>query len=263
MRAGMTIGVIALACGSSWAQEGGFFERPARELWRPLSADRPDATESPHTVDPGVFQVELSFVEYSSVREDGERHRGLSVAPVLLKMGLTRSTDLHVGLEPLLHTENGQSQTGIGNLTLRLKHNLLGNDDGRVAIAVMPVVELPTGDDDLVSDEVSFGFVVPVGIDLGGGWGLGVQGEFSFFDEEGKREEAFTHTAVLGRELSERVGAFVEYIGEHDLDGDYSPYLSGGATYLLRRDLQLDAGFVVGLDGHEDVRVFAGVSFRF
>lgn len=228
-----------------------------------MSADRPDATESPHTVDPGVFQVELSFAEYSSIREDGERHQSLSVAPLLVKMGLTRTTDLHVGVEPLIHMENGALHTGYGNLTLRLKHYLLGNDDGRVAIAVMPVVELPTGDEELVSDEVSFGVVVPVGIDLGGGWGLGVQGEISFFDEDGDREEAFTHTAVLGRQLSERVGAFVEYIGEHDLDGEYSPFLSGGATYLLRRDVQLDGGVVVGLDGHEDVRVFAGVTFRF
>ena len=36
-----------------------------RDMWRPLSADRPDITESPVTVDAGAVQVEVSFFEYA------------------------------------------------------------------------------------------------------------------------------------------------------------------------------------------------------
>ena len=41
------------------------FNPTPRELWRPLSADRPDFTESPFTVDAGALQLELSFVDYA------------------------------------------------------------------------------------------------------------------------------------------------------------------------------------------------------
>ena len=41
-----------------------------RELWRPMSADRPDFTESPFTVDAGAVQLELSFVDYTKNGEE-------------------------------------------------------------------------------------------------------------------------------------------------------------------------------------------------
>ncbi len=36
------------------------FNPTPRELWRPLSADRPDFTESPYTVDASAVQLEMS-----------------------------------------------------------------------------------------------------------------------------------------------------------------------------------------------------------
>lgn len=44
-----------------------------RELMREMSTDRPDATESPYTVDAGHFQAELSFFDFS--RSDEGRVR--------------------------------------------------------------------------------------------------------------------------------------------------------------------------------------------
>ena len=41
---------------------------PVAEM-RELSADRPDVTESPKTVDAGHFQLELSFLEYARERD--------------------------------------------------------------------------------------------------------------------------------------------------------------------------------------------------
>ncbi|MFN9973748.1 MAG: transporter, partial [Phycisphaerae bacterium] len=41
------------------------FNPTPRELLREVDTDRPDTTESPHTVDAGHFQIEFSFVDYS------------------------------------------------------------------------------------------------------------------------------------------------------------------------------------------------------
>ena len=60
------------------------FNPTPRDLWRPMSADRPDFTESPITVDAGAVQVELSFLDYAS---NGDEN-ALSVAPVNIKLGL-------------------------------------------------------------------------------------------------------------------------------------------------------------------------------
>ena len=64
--------ILAVAAGPARAQEetpdksGYSLLNPTpREHWRPLSADRPDFTESPYTVDAGAMQLEMSFAEYA------------------------------------------------------------------------------------------------------------------------------------------------------------------------------------------------------
>ena len=43
------------------------------ERMRELSTDRPDQTESPHTVDAGHFQLEMDFVSAAFDRDDSGR----------------------------------------------------------------------------------------------------------------------------------------------------------------------------------------------
>ena len=66
-----------------------------RHLMRPLSADRPDTTESAYTVDAGHAQIELSFVDYTyDHRNDaGQTVHSVAVAPLLLKLGLLNNVD--------------------------------------------------------------------------------------------------------------------------------------------------------------------------
>lgn len=241
------------------------FNPTPKELWRPLSADRPDATESPYTVDAGAFQLEMTFFEFGTRKEDGETLNSFAVAPINFKIGVTNSADLQILFDPFLSSETpgGEDADGIGNFGLRWKQNLWGNDEGPVGVAIMPYITFPTGDDEVASDEVEGGVIVPVAIELPNGWGLGLQAELGFVDEDGDREEVFSHTAVLGRELFENVGGYIEYIGQHDLDGEYDSFLSGGLTYSLSADMQLDVGAVVGLNGDEDVAIFTGITVRF
>ncbi len=241
------------------------FNPTPRELWRPLSADRPDATESPYTVDAGAFQLEMSFLEWSTADAAGERLDSLALAPINFKIGITNSVDLQILINPYLHEEleGGDDASGIGNLGLRWKQNLYGNDEGPFAIAILPFITFPTGDDDVASDEVEGGVILPVAIELPQGWGLGLQAEIDFIDDDGDREETFSHTAVLGHDIIGDLAGYIEYIGEHDLDGDYDSFLSAGLTYGITPDIQLDAGAVLGLNGDEDLTLFSGITIRF
>ncbi|MEQ8768890.1 MAG: transporter [Phycisphaerales bacterium] len=241
------------------------------ELRRPLAADRPDATESPYTVDAGAFQIELSFVEYAFNRENTAREVTLSVAPINIKAGITNDLDLQLTLNPYERawSDVDDDADGVGSLGLRAKVNLWGNDDGPTAMALLPYVVFPTGDDDVSADEFEYGLVVPFAAELPGGWGLGLQGEIGAVSagSGGGTDLLLSHTAVLGRDIVGDLAGYVEYIGEVAFDGDaeYRPSVAGGLTYALTEDAQLDIGVVVGLDNPdtEDVRFFSGITLRF
>jgi len=236
---------------------------------RPLSADRPDATESPYTLDAGAVQLEISFVEYALDAESEGDTSTLDVAPFNLKLGLTEHADLQLLVTPYSRLDSpGGDTDGFGNLTLRLKQNLYGNDSGDFAIGVMPLITLPTGRGGLSSDHVEGGVVVPAAWDLGDGWSVGGQVELGFERDDANTgyDTVLSHTAVLGIPVSDRVGAYAEYIGSYTEEGsNYAPSLSGGMTYSLDADTQLDVGVVVGLDNGDtdDVRLFTGLTKRF
>jgi len=245
-----------------------------RDLWRPLAADRPDATESPITVDAGAVQVELSFVEYTYNDAGGEETNTFAVAPINLKIGLTNRADIQFVFAPYVHssTSGGTDSDGVGDLEVRLKVNLWGNDGGTTAFGFLPFITLPTGSDDVGVSEIEGGFFTPFSLDLAEfgleGWGLGAQAGFIFErnDADNGYDTRFQHTTVLGYELTERIGVFGEFIGETVIgESGYSPGLSGGMTYSVNEDVQLDAGVVMGLDDDstDDLTMFGGVTSRF
>ncbi len=246
------------------------FNPTPRELLRPISPDRPDQTESPYTVDAGAVQIEMSAVEWTYDDGDGAgSQRGFAFAPFNLKVGVLNELDVQFVFAPYLHQEGGgETAEGVGGLEVRSKINLLGNDSGPVAVALLPFVSFPTGDDDVASDRVEGGIIVPAAFDLGGEWSLGLQIEFDFVRNEADSdyETQFGHTAVLSRPIWGDLSGYVEYVGFMTLDSkvDYRPFVSAGLTYAIGSDVVVDFGAVAALNGRgEDVLLFGGVTIRF
>lgn len=235
-----------------------------RELWRPLSADRPDATESPYTVDAGAIQIELSLIEHTRNRNGGETRRDTSVLPMNLKIGLTNNTDVQLLVNPY-ESRSGDAD-GFGDMGLRLKVNLFGNDDGIFAVGFLPFVTFPTGASGISAERIEGGFIVPAAWEVAEGWSLGGQIGVEWVRTEGAYETVFSHSIILGCDIMEDVSAYVEYLAfaSVDDDGRYSPSLSLGATHALTADVVLDAGVVIGLDNPrtDDVTVFLGMTLR-
>jgi outer membrane putative beta-barrel porin/alpha-amylase len=254
------------------------FNPTPRRLLRELSTDRPDVTESPYTVDAGHFQAEISFVEYARDDEGGVELEQLAVLPMNLKVGLLHNVDLQFVFTPYIHQEAdanafSQSDSGFGETQLRLKVNLWGNDgDGPfatlpdTALAVMPFVQLPTGEDDLgFADEVEGGVIVPFATSLPREFTLGLMVEFDFVrdDADDGYDLEFLHTASVGHDLVGDLAGFVEYVGVASTGDRYQSSLGAGLTYGLGPDAQLDGGLLVGLNENaQDLLLFAGLSFR-
>ena len=257
--------VAAAVTATSDKRGYSLFNPTPRDLWRPLSADRPDFTESPITVDAGAVQVELSFVDYA---RDGDRN-ALSVAPANIKVGLLNDVDLQFVFDPYVDSDDGMTtSSGSGDLQFRLKINLWGNDGGATAFAFMPFITVPTGADGISSDHVEGGLIFPFAMDLTDDVGLGLMFEtdFVYDDQDDGYDTEFVGTGVVGLDVTSEFGLYLEGIGitSTDSDVDFRGILGGGLTYSITDDLVLDVGVNVGLTGDtDDVNVFTGITVRF
>lgn len=290
-RSGLVLGIGIIGCMSlGWVagaygegdgpppDKSGYhlFNPTPRSLMRPLSADRPDATESPITVDAGHVQVETSFFDFTQDDEKGVRVDSWTVFDTNVKIGLLHHVDLQFVFgaynEEKTDPDGLSSQTlnGFGDLQLRLKINLWGNDPDDVtktAFGIMPFIKIPTGTE-VSNDKGEGGFIMMLGWDVAETWGLGFQVEFDFvYDEvDDDYDVELLHTVVLGFDVVDPVGAFLEYVGIVSSDGesDYQAILSAGVTYTINEDLVFDVGTQVGLsDEADDVNLFTGVTVRY
>lgn len=235
---------------------------------RELSADRPDTTESPISVEPGHFQAESSIWAYARDKEHGVELQTWTLAETNFKIGLTPCQDLQFVVRPYVRESvrglEDSDAEGFGDVEVRWKWNIWGNDGGSSALGLMPFVSVPT-QTAVSSGEWEGGAILTWATDLSESWGLGLQGEVDrVWDEDSRRHEwDFLHTAVIGRDIGENVGVYLEYIGVAGAH-PYQASVSAGITWALGPDLQLDLGGVAGLnDAAEDYSVFQGITFRF
>lgn len=250
--------MTGLVLSAAWMQLG----ICEAEGLRPLSTDRPDATESPNTVDKGHYQVEL---ELASATFDGSREF-YQFLETNLKYGVTDEMDIQF-VVPIFGYEAGGSE-GLGDIQVRLKYNLWGNDGGETALAVMPFVQIPSGADGLSSGEVEGGIIVPFGMDGAFGWSYGFQAEVDLLaDPAGDGHHfSFLASATAARPITETTGFFVELVGVQGEGGEATSeaYFNTGITWGPEANLQFDAGVRIGLTSDsDDFSPFAGVSLKF
>lgn len=255
------------------------FNPTPRELMRAMSTDRPDLTESAYTVDAGHFQIEADLVGFSrdhnTVGNADTKVDAWTAGAINLKAGLLNWMDLQLVLDVYSHitTEDRVAdtkvrQSGLGDFTTRVKMNLWGNDGGTTALAVMPFVKFPTNQDDLGNDEIEGGVIIPFGMELPGGWSLGVMTEFDFVRnnaDSGYRTD-FVNSLVLGHDLIGKLGGYVEFftVVSSESGHPWVGVLGLGLAYAVTDDLQLDGGVNLGFTrSAEDINPFLGVSWRF
>ena len=238
-------------------------------LLREMSTDRPDKTESPFTVDAGHFQLEMDFASYTTDRADGTHRETWNVAPFNLKAGLLGNVDLQAVFDSYLRGRTAEGvRSGVGDLTLRLKVNLWGNDGGRTACAVMPFISLPTSSARLGSDSVQGGVIFPLAVKLPGGWGLGLMTEVDFLrDEAGASGHAeFVHSVTFSHGIAGKLGGYVEFFSSVSTErgARWVGTVDLGLTCKLTDHIQLDAGCNFGVTrAADDLNPFVGLSWRF
>lgn len=266
------LSILSIPLATSSAVAYSLFDPVPDNKLRDLSTDRPDTTESPHTVDAGHYQIEWEAISYGTDRDDGVRKKVLTSA-INLKAGLTENVDIQFVLEP--HTRittksGGESDTesGMNDTEVRLKVNVWGNDEGDTALAVMPFVRFATHDDAFGDDgKTEGGIIVPLGFSLPHGWESAVMLEVDRVrneDNDGYITE-YVQSITFAHDISGNLGGFLEFVNDsrNESDAEAETYFNTGITYAVGSNMQLDAGVNLGLsDAAEDSRVFIGFSYR-
>ena len=237
---------------------------------REMSTDRPDTTESAYTVPKGLFQVETSLLDFNRDSFDGTTEESWILGQVNFKVGLAEDMDLQMVFDTYTSVRtrmgNGvEGQDGFGDVTLRLKRNIWGNDGGTTALAIMPFVSIPT-ETALSRGVWEGGLIIPLAVEISPRVGLGLMAEVDVVhdDERGEYGLEWLTSATLGLGLTDRVGAFVEVVGIASAHADFQALFDAGVTYALTDTFVLDAGVRLGINRPApDLGLFTGMSFRF
>jgi len=265
---------LLLATLVSSASAGDFAQNiipTSNDELRALSADRPDSTETPITVDKGHWQIETSVLGVAKDSSGGNRTETWTWGETNIKYGLTDNIDFQLIFAPYVYERsevNGNltETEDASDITLRLKWNLWGNDGGATSFALFPYVTIPT-QTEVSGGQWEAGIILPFAIDLSDKWSLGLQAEFAYVydDEDREYDLDLLHTAVLGYSVTEKLGVYVEYLGIASSSSDpYESHFSTGFTYAINDTFQWDIGAVYGInDAAEDSNIFTGFTKKF
>ena len=137
----------------------------------PLSAQ---VTETPFTVAPGSVLLEMDGLRFSADRDGDRKFTGLAVASTLLSVGITSYFDVQAGVDVFVKETfrlggSRDSQSGLGDLSFRMKWTFWRDDKRGAALAAIPYVKIPSGTSSVGSDAIEGGVIVPWAMKFGTG----------------------------------------------------------------------------------------------
>lgn len=245
-----------------------------RNRLRELQPDRPGVTESPFTVDAGHAQLEMDLLRLvNNGSKSSEREREWKYAYSLLKLGISRRTDLQlevpiykVAKQRPAEVSNWQERhAGFGDLTFRVKHNFVGDDQqGKFAMAVIGYASLPTGGQ-TGEGGTEYGLVLPTDLELSDNANLEVQLEtdLNYDREEDRRYVRLMPSAAVEYDFTDKVGLIGEAVAQWNTQQRrWRASLNFAPIFKVSENLQLDAGTHLGLNRRSDYEYFVGLTVR-
>lgn len=249
---------------------------------RGMDTDRPNKTNTPHTVDAGHAQLELGFFDhvYRRDQEEGidQTSNALALGRVNLRLGLSDDLELNLAFDSydLLWNRDHLARqslraSGFGDTVLGGKLALWGNGGSDEAwatgLAIQPQLKLPTARRDIGNGHVEFFLGFPFLIALPGDLHLALQSTVSH-----ERNSANTGAAAGWQNSASLDRVFWGF----DLYLEYWSHVSTerhrqaqqtidvGFVYPLTENMTLDLGAAFGLNKSSNTAEWlAGMSVRF
>jgi len=254
-----------------------FNPTPASQL-RSFSPDRPPKADSAYTVDAGHFQYETDLLNYSQTNFGGVTTKLYQALDPVLKLGVTNWVDFELqfnGYQNFVATDNATGAVvakgaGFGDVFVKSKINLFGNDGGSAALAIIPYVEIPSDAPTISNGVVEGGVIAPFQLQLPHDFGLTLMSEVDALkdaDDSG-RHLNFVDLVNLNHAVPgiKNLSVAIEFFSSVGTDPNTPPIYTFDTAliYLLTPNVQLDGGVDFGLNrAAPTVQVFVGLSQRF
>jgi hypothetical protein len=240
------------------------FRLPLRELSLAcLLAAAPLAgqvTETPETIRPGRFSLRVDAVTIGvdSEKLTPRRYTALGVAHTLFSLGVTDSLDFQAGVQ-LFRRETYQSgfgrtsESGLGDIDLRVKWTFWRSDDATAAAAVIPYVRLPSSSHLVGTDRAEYGVIVPWAMDLAAGFRSGAMFEWDVLRNDARNgyDSHWSASAFVRRDLGRTVALYGEtsFAVSSASSSTFVGGIGGGATLRVSNGITWEYGVSRGVGG--------------
>jgi hypothetical protein len=216
-------------------------------------------TESPETMTPGRLRVRMDAITVGFEREDlpKDAFTALALATTVVSAGLSQNLDIEAGAQ-LYHRETyalsgaRHSNSGLGDLRLRMKWRFWTNDQGTAAAAVIPYVKFPTGSSAVGNNAVEGGFMLPWALSAPAGLDAGTMFRWDFVrnDADDGYDSQWLVSGVVGRRLTSRFGVYGESVisVSSNKGSSWEGTIGVGATFDASNSLQWDYSMTRGLN---------------
>lgn len=250
---------------------------------RSMDTDRPNKTNTPHTIDAGHAQVEMGFFDY--VHNHDRSHGAdtttdlLVLGHVNLRLGMLNNFEVNLATDSydrvwskdrLANTSTRQN--GIGDTVVGGKLNLWGNEGGdavwATGLAIQPQLKIPTAQRDLGNKHTELFVGVPFVVNLPAEFHLGLQTAVSWERNLANTGDVtgWQNSASIDRVFFNTVDVYVEYWSHVSTERHQQPQqtVDVGLIYPLADNITLDLGTVVGVNrASNTIEALAGMSVRF
>jgi hypothetical protein len=245
---------------------------------RSLCTDRPTKSTSPCTVDAGHWQIESDVYNYTQQTDTGVTTTTEFFTDPTVKLGVTNNLDLEVNIAPyervaVLDHTTGVTTTaaGVGDLYLKAKLSLLGDDGGDVGFSLEPYVKIPTAPTPVGNGAVEEGLLAPIQLNLPDNWQLVIDPEVDILaNAVGPGRHANAQGLLsFGYPITKTVTVSVEVWGDVNFDPTGAVRQASfdlGAAWIPAKapNFQLDGGVNLGLNrSTPGAQAYIGVSRRF
>ena len=287
--AGLAIGLVALSCSAraddaapsdpNAPDKSGYTllnPTPDDEM-RKFAPDRPTKGFSVRTIDAGHVEVEMDTFNDTYSKYLGITTHSIQALDPNVRIGITNWAEFDVQLNGLQSSQAMDSGSGalvaqgigFGDVVLRTKMSLFGNDDGPVGLALIPYVKLPSSAPVISNGAVEGGLIAPLALRLPRDYLVTLMTEVDALkDDQNHREANFINLVGVSHPLPgvEGANAMVELFSSIGSDRAAPPIYTFdlGMNFRLDQHTIVDVGLNLGLNNAAPkMQIYTGISARF
>jgi len=236
---------------------------------RDFCADRPGLGTPACTLAPSSAMIELGIAGWDHRRDSSTIEDDVTLGDALLRIGVTGTTEVQIGLAGHVIERSRDRATGIvartagfGDGTLAVRQSLSG-PNGNIALQAFVTAPLSGG------GAASLGVLLPAGFDMPGGFELDLTPELDLAANESRAGHHLAWGGVVG--LSHGLGKQVTLACElaafrdddpagHSTDSRVAGSLAWQVGKRFQLDLEADAGLSAGAP---DRSLLVGLAWQF